>query len=117
MVCLPQIISEGVVAVLDELLPIGWSTVVGANAIAFSTADFRVVSSTIRPTHKVDPYRYGIPVPSLSNGCLCSSIIVWSDLCDRTDALVGLLTDDQNPAQQYQTHSYPQLHSYTSLLR
>ena len=64
MVCLPQIISEGVVDVLDELLPIGWSTVVGANEIAFSTADFRAVSSINRPTHKVDPDRYGIPVPS-----------------------------------------------------
>ena len=102
MVCLPQIISEGVVAVLDELLPIGWSTVDGANAIAFSTADFRVVSSTIRPSHKVDPDRYGIPVPSLSNGWLCSSIIVWSYSRDPTDALVGLLTDDQNPAQQHE---------------
>ena len=66
MVCLPQIISEGVVAVLDELLPIGWSTVVGANEIAFSTADFRTVSSINRPTHKVDPdrsLRHTRPVP------------------------------------------------------
>ena len=55
MVCLPQIISEGVVAVLDELLPIGWSTVVGANAIAFSTADFRVVSSINRSTPHLPP--------------------------------------------------------------
>ena len=102
MVCLLQIISEGVVAVLDELLPIGWSTVVGANEIAFSTADFRAVSSINRPTHMVDPDRYGIPVPSLSNGCLCSSIIVWLYSRDPTDALVGLLTDDQNPAQQHE---------------
>ena len=64
MVCLPQIISEGVVAVLDEILPIGWSTVVGANDIVFSAADYHVVSSINRPTHKVDPGRYGIPDPS-----------------------------------------------------
>ena len=102
MVCLPQIISEGVVAVLDEILPIGWSTVVGANEIAFSTADFRAVSSINRPTHKVDPDRYGISVPSLSNGRLCSSIIVWLYSRDPTDALVGLITDDQNPAQQHE---------------
>ena len=105
MVCLPQIISEGVVAVLDEILPIGWSTVVGANEIAFSTADFRAVSSINRPTHKVDPGRYGIPDPSRPFRMVASAPPSSSGrtrVIDPTDALVVYLTDDQNPAQLHE---------------